>query len=153
LALAIERALDAELSLPLRLHLLDAQKSLRSDLFGTVATAAAAVERGPDRPPLLVEPVTGSLASLPNPSPEPPRRPSDARNVARAFRGDKYRELFLRAVDQGWTYDHQANGHIRVFGPSGSSFSLSTTAIADRGHGYRNVRASAKRAGLDVSGL
>jgi hypothetical protein len=153
---AIEQALAAELSLPLRLQLLDAQRALRSDLHGTVAVAGSAVELAPpadpDGPPLRAEPARGSLASLPVPSPETPGRPSDARRVARAFRGDKYRELFLRAVDAGWPFVPLANGHVRIIGPGGT-VSLSMTAQAGHGHGYANVRATAKRAGLDVSGL
>jgi len=152
LRLAIEQALNAELSLPLRLHLTDAQRSLRSDLYGTVATAEA-VTHTPIVPndsapaaPVMADPEPTQ------PSPERTKRQSDATKIARSFRGDKYRELFNRAIEAGWSAD-PSGSHVWLYGPDGGRFSLSTTAISDRGHGFRNVKAQAKRQGLNVDGI
>lgn len=159
LRLAIEQALNADLSMVLRMRLTEAQRALRSDLYGTVAIALPESSHSDAKPELPKAPSPTAPDTLPAARPSPPEvslskgRVDGARQAARAFRGDKQRALFLRAVDAGWDWAATGSGHMRIVGPTGAVVIISTTAIADRGHGYRNLKSQAKRAGLDVEGL
>ena len=95
----------------------------------------------------------------PDRTPEVHHRPAvvdehsaEVRAVANSFRAGNMRELFLLAVRSGWRWSRTGTNHIRLIGPAGGVLTLSTTAN-DRGRGWLNQRASAKRYGLNVDGL
>ena len=75
------------------------------------------------------------------------------RSLRRGIRSDRVRGLFDRATDAGWSAKELGSGHLGLFAPDGRTrLTISMTAKGD-GHGWLNVRADAKRAGLDVAGL
>jgi len=138
---AVELALDAGIdddAVALRAR--ELQRALRSRFYGTRTPEPKGAT-----PKIVAKPLTEPRQTV--------ITSDEARRVAKTFRGDKQRALFLRAVDAGWRFDRTGTGHVRLLGPEGQTLIVSTTAIADRGHGYRNLRADAKRKGLDVEGL
>jgi hypothetical protein len=143
LELHVAEALRVDVSYALRILLLDTQRAIRSELAPTTVRRAPAVEP-PKPPPVEHRPV------------EPPRADAPLSAglsvVARGIRNDKMRDLFRRAIGAGWSPKVLGNGHLRLTGPTGSSFTLSMTSDCGA-RAYKNDRAQAKRAGLDVTGL
>jgi hypothetical protein len=155
LRLAVDMSLEGPpLSFLLRRALLDTRAALRSELYGTVAVADPRGELPQaDAPPAELEELPEPAELRPERTPEPLRN-ARVRAVAHSFRGDKYRELFLRAVSSpGWRWSLTGSNHVLLISPSGEHVNLSASAQSGRGHGYANVRAQARRAGLDVAGL
>lgn len=70
---------------------------------------------------------------------------------ARGIRHDKTRRLVQAAIEQGWRTAMDGNGHLRLT-RRGRLFVVSTT-IGDDARAYMNLRAAARRAGLDTEGL
>jgi hypothetical protein len=63
----------------------------------------------------------------------------------RAFRNDRIRALFDKAVDAGWTHRYGGDGHVQMASPDGKTrMSLSTTA-SDAARGVQNAEAIWKR--------
>jgi hypothetical protein len=76
-----------------------------------------------------------------------------ARGILAGIRNDRIRELVKRAAADGWEVGKTGSGHISI-AKGKQRMILSTTSNDGRlGHNWGNVRATAKRAGLDVSGL
>lgn len=70
------------------------------------------------------------------------------------IRNRRIARLVEYAVDRGWRTTLDGRGHVRVVGPDGRFFAVSTTSNdSGFGHNYENTRAEARRAGLDVRGL
>jgi hypothetical protein len=121
--------------------------------------------------PLLGVPTYPSLAAPDHePDPEAPpdslteRRPElrpqslpaadDAKMVGllRGIQSGKNRELVRRARDQGWAVTMTGSGHIAL-SKGQSRILVSTTQREGRGRGWANLRADAKRNGIDVAGM
>lgn len=141
LALMLDEALHVELSYALRIQLLDAQRAVRSALAPTTVRSKPAVAPDPPKP----------APSSPARSTPAPLGPGYSR-IARGIRNDRERALYQRAVEAGWMPKVLGDGHLRLTSPSGAVFVLSMTTNGG-GRSYRNDKAGAKRAGLDVSGL
>lgn len=75
-----------------------------------------------------------------------------ARAATKGIRNDKARALATRAVAAGWTPRRTGDGHLRLEREGLPPIVVSTTMTGDA-RAWRNLRASAKRAGLDVAGL
>lgn len=75
------------------------------------------------------------------------------RGILAGIRNDRIRELVKRASADGWTVGKTGSGHVSI-AKGKQRMILSTTSNDGRmGHGWGNVRATAKRVGLDVTGL
>jgi len=138
LALAVDEVLKhAQVSPVLEIRVKELERALRSELYG-VAKA----------PPLIdPAPSIGRTYSAPAPTDF-----GTERSLAASFRNKRMRELFLRGIKAGWQADHTGGGHVRLKGPAGGLLILSASA-ADRGRGWENLKANAKRQGLDTDGL
>jgi hypothetical protein len=80
-----------------------------------------------------------------------PSRDSGAHLVRKSINGD-FAKIGLRAVEAGWSVKRTGDQHFIFTRPDlGGVFTLPSTG--GEGRGYRNAKASAKRAGLDVEGL
>jgi len=69
------------------------------------------------------------------------------------IRNDRLRRLYKTALRQGWQPEVDGRGHV-LLTRGDQHFTISTTSSGgSMGHHYENTRASARRAGLDVSEL
>lgn len=76
-----------------------------------------------------------------------------ARQATKGIRNDRMRALAVRAVTQGAQVRKSGSGHLILSGgPLREPLSISTTGNG-LGRGWQNLRASAARKGMDVSGL
>jgi hypothetical protein len=89
----------------------------------------------------------------PRPIPLPTAQPAIVRGILAGIRNDRARELVKRAVASGFSASKTGSGHVAL--DKGSTrLIVSTTSNDGRmGHGWGNLRATAKRAGIDVTGL
>lgn len=75
------------------------------------------------------------------------------RSTVKGIRSDRYRALVARAILSGAQVEHRGSGHLRVMGgPLTRPLVVSTTSDGG-GRTWENLRAQARRAGLDTSGL
>ena len=72
--------------------------------------------------------------------------------ILRGIQSGRHRDLVRRAKDQGWGVAMTGSGHVALT-KGQSRLLVSTTVREGRGHGWANLRAEAKRAGIDVAGL
>lgn len=138
----MDQALRVDLAPLTRTLLLDAQRAVRSELRPTTVRHTPVPDLAD--PPPRRDPI--------QPKPVPADQHSAARRkLAAGFRSDKTRALFLRACEQGWQPAITGTGHAKLISPDGKALVLSLTNTGGRGFG--NAKATAKRMGLDVSGL
>lgn len=140
LELHVAEALRVDVSYALRILLLDTQRAIRSELSPTTVRHAPDVELPATRPATVTPPRHDQPLS------------AGTSTIGRGIRNDRFRALYARAVSEGWAPKPTGSGHVRLTGPSGSSFVISITSDGG-GRAFRNTRAQAKRAGLDVTGL
>ena len=104
------------------------------------------------RDPVLEEPEPVAVIPKPHALTRPSQRHA-SRKMLRGMTG-QYRDLAERAIDAGWTARKAGNGHVLLEQPTtGIRLTLSGSRAEGAGRGYLNLRAAAKRAGLDVTGL
>jgi hypothetical protein len=140
-------AIDVLLALPpealewsLRIRLDDVRKRLKVPPFPTL-NPDAVVDDGP--------PTEADLARHPRliRSPAPVAIGSA---IARGIPDKRRRELIKRAVGDGWDAARTANNHIAL--DKGATRIIVPTTEG-YGRGWNNLKAQAKRAGIDVAGL
>ena len=149
---ALALALDTLLALPpdrvkwsLRLKAIDLRDAIPVAPIPTLQDATEPVEGAPSEVTLAALPQLNSR-----------ERPSVAGTVGptailRGIKSGRNRELIRRAIAEGWTARKTGGGHIAL--DHGSKRLIVSTTSDDRGHGWGNLRAEAKRAGLNVAGL
>ena len=76
-------------------------------------------------------------------------------SVRRSFRSGKVRGLFARATEKGWSWRKGHGGHVIIENPTHTEHIALSTTMSDAGQGrsWANLRAEAKRKGIDVIGL
>jgi len=75
------------------------------------------------------------------------------RRVTNGIRNDRLQRLYKAALRQGWKPEVDGGGHVSLT-RDGQRFTISTTSSGgSMGRHYENTRASARRAGLNVSEL
>jgi hypothetical protein len=142
LALAVEEVLaHSEISDVLEVRVREVKRALNSELYGTSEKAR----------PILDPPELPRAAPLARPV-TPPLATAAHRRMAGSFRSNRMRDLFERGIRAGWVADETGGGHVRLKGPAGGILIMSASA-ADRGRGFRNLVANAKRMGIDTTGL
>src|SRR5262245_60381473 len=150
LALAVDRilALPADLvGWRLRLRLADIRPLLNVPEFPVLAGPEVATSPSdPEAPPPTLVAARPALA----PRPVAITPGSRALSIVRGIRSERIRSLARRAIEQGWDVDLTGSGHLRL---SKGSQVIIGSGTGDRGRGYANLRAEAKRRGMDVSGL
>jgi len=148
-AVAVDRALalpaDA-LGWRLRMRLADIRPLLGVPTYPTLAA--------PDHEPDEDAPGADLVEHRPELRPKTLPLADDARIVGllRGIQSGKNRELVKRARDQGWDVAMTGSGHIAL-SKGQSRILVSTTQREGRGRGWANLRADARRAGIDVTGL
>jgi len=158
LALAVDRilALPPEVvGWRLRMRLADVRTLLDVPAYPTLALPAVP-EATPDPDPVEAETTAQVEASLgPRLAQYAPVVHGDAQvaGILRGIRNDRHRTLVRRAQAAGWEIAMTGSGHVSL--SKGSQRLILSTTAGDgrRGHNWGNVRAQAKRAGLDVTGL
>lgn len=70
-------------------------------------------------------------------------------SVNSGWRSGTQRTIFRAAVKAGWTWRINGEGHVQMTSPTGQRIALSKTAN-DKGRQAANLKAMARRAGLDV---
>ena len=146
LDLALETTLRADIAYATRVLALDLQRAVRSELRAPATTRPAPVGA-----PAIDAHKPRRLRVVSDDEPLSPGSGAQLRRIARGIRSERVRALFLRAVESGWQWRLTGDGHLRVTGPAGLPLVLSTTG--DRGRGYANAKAKAKRLGLAVDDL
>ena len=144
--------MDAILALPhdvvpwrLRMRLQAAREDLPVPTYPTLYVAP---EPEPEEAPAVVE-----VPEEEAPRVRPVARDATMAGILRGIRNDRYRSLARRAVDTGWDLSMTGSGHARL-SRGDRVLILSTTAgDARMGHSWGNLRAQAKRSGIDVTGL
>lgn len=68
-----------------------------------------------------------------------------------SFRSDRFRELVKRAVADGWEGTTTGTGHLKLM-KEGKTLIISRTSNG-QAHAWRNLKAQAKRLGVNVEGL
>jgi len=101
---------------------------------------------------LEVRPSAPGTAPDARPIPRPMTGPAAATAIVRGIRSDKVRELVKRACRDGWDARKTGSGHIALT-RNDRTVIVSATGSSRGGHWFANVRAEAKRAGIDVAGL
>jgi len=147
LALSIDRLLSLPAdAIPwrLRLRLADIRGLLEVPTFPALTADYTPVA---DPTPEVV------LEARPDLSYHAPAAPAtQTRGILRGIRSDRIKRLATRAQEDGWDVSLTGSGHLRL--AKGSQVIIgSTTAETGSGHGWGNLRAQAKRAGLNVDGL
>lgn len=66
------------------------------------------------------------------------------------FRDSDLRDIAALAARQGFTWKVDGAGHMRMTGPDGRWFIVSTTALGSHARTLKNVKADARRAGVAV---
>jgi hypothetical protein len=153
-ALAIDRilALPADLvGWRLRLRLADVRPLLGVPdypVLGTPAPDHPGVEPDPEAPPPSLLEDRPAL----RPKVLEPAATTAALGIIRGIRSDRIKSLARRALDQGWDVSMTGGGHVRL--AKGSQVIIASgSAETGSGHGWGNLRAQARRSGLDVTGL
>jgi hypothetical protein len=148
-------ALDHLLALPddlvdwrLRMRLRSARDLMPIPVFPTLDARLT-----PEVAETVETPPTDNLAIARTPTPVPAANPLVARGVLAGIRNDRLRELTKRAVADGWSATMTGSGHLAL--DKGGTRLIASTTMGDgrRGHSWGNLRAQAKRAGIDVAGL
>ena len=155
---AIAVAIDRVLAMPgdavgwrLRMRLDEARKLLNVPDYPTL-DAAQVREVDPEPPtPDLIE-------RRPGLAPRAPVATGDAQAQAiiRGIRSERIKTLAKRALAAGYVLEMTGSGHLAIASASdGRRLMVVSTTAADsrRGHTWGNVRAQAKRVGIDVTGL
>jgi len=155
---ALEAALEAvmpkavDFGYPTQVLLADALRAVRSELHPSTVRRTPVYEPAPV---MSTEPPTLS----PTVQHFPPRTPAPTgsggetrRRLIAGIRSDQLRKIAVRAFEQNWQAKVLGDGHLRFMGPDGGHFVLSMTS-KDTARSFPNVKAAAKRAGLDTSGL
>src|SRR5262245_8122346 len=149
LAIAIDRALalppDA-LGWRLRLRLADVRPLLGLPVYPTLAAPDA--EPDPEAPDTHLRKLRPALA----PKPLPVARDATYAGILRGIQSTRNRNLVRRAHESGWAVALTGAGHVSLR-RGDTVLNVSTTQREGRGHGWANLRADAKRAGIDVTGL
>lgn len=110
---------------------------------------AVEAEPDPDSPPVVAIAAVPALARRP----QEPAKGVGQSGIVKGIRNDRVRKLATRAIESGFVASHTGGGHIAL-DKGDTRLILSTTANGSRmGHGWMNLRASAKRAGINVEGL
>lgn len=146
-------AIDAILELPidavgwrLRLRLADIRPILGVETHPTLRyDSSAQPEPEPPSPALLER-----LPGLQPPVVESPRAAS--LSILTGIRDDKVKALARRAIEDGWEARKTMGGHLAL-DRGEKTVIISTTVRGGAGHSWGNIRAEAKRHGIDVSGL
>jgi len=99
------------------------------------------IERRPELAPRAVPVAEGAVLPRPN-----------ITGLLRGIQSGRHRELVKRAVDQGWDVAMTGGGHVALT-RGHRRLVVSTTVREGRGRGWANLRAEAKRIGLDVGTL
>lgn len=101
----------------------------------------------PEPEPARIRPSPTSWAAV------PPSQLARARAQTKGIRSDRFRDLVVRAILQGARIEKRRSGHMLLIGgPLTRPISLSMTSDGG-GRTWENLRASARRAGLDTAGL
>lgn len=66
------------------------------------------------------------------------------------IRDERIRRLAEAAVALDFSWRKTGTGHLRLQGPDGRGFTISTTAVGGEARSYKNARAAARRAGVIV---
>ena len=150
LALDIDRllALPADaIGWKLRVRLTAVRELLKVPDYPTLA---AVDEPDPEAPPPSL------VASSPEvyaPKPLAPAGPGPIpTGLLRGIQSGRHRDLVRRAHEQGWAVSMTGAGHVALSRGS-TILNVSTTVREGRGRGWANLRAQARRAGIDVGGL
>lgn len=121
---------------------------------------------GPPSPPTIRVPGPGTVEAPADSQPPAPHPQllrlasattselSRARHLTRGIRHGRSRELAIRAVVQGAQLRMTSGGHVLLSGgPLSSPVSIGTTSSGDHARSWANLRADARRKGLDTEGL
>jgi hypothetical protein len=84
---------------------------------------------------------------MPERKPEEGSPKSRSRKAVRGITSRDYRDLMLRAIDQGWTVEKTGDTHIKLSPPDGGPF-IFAASTSNGGRGERNFKAKLRRAGV-----
>lgn len=150
---ALALAIDGVLALPvdrvpwkLRLRLGEARPLIDIPTFPSLASTAFE-EPIPDAPS---ETILDALPQL-RPVERSPVALQSASALIRGIRNDRMRNLARRAISTGWQPAMTGSGHLAL--TRGQRRLVISTTSSGAGRGWQNLRADAKRLGIDVSGL
>jgi hypothetical protein len=130
------------------MRLASAREVLAVPEYPTLDVAEVGPAPEPPTPDLVAAHPETLAPRTPVPTPD-----AAAQRLIRGIRDDRTKALARRAVQAGASLSMTGSGHLAI-DRGGQRLVVSTTANGGRrGHSWGNVRAQAKRVGIDVTGL
>ena len=145
-------AIDAILALPV--EAVGFRVRIRAgDLRAVLGVPEYPSLRAADTPPDPEAPPPALIEEHPELAPRPmlEARPNIT-GLLRGIQSGRHRDLVKRAVEQGWDIAMTGSGHVAL-SRGQRRLVVSTTVREGRGRGWANLRAEARRVGIDVGGL